>query len=80
MDRQSHEYMIEIDSELPFSIVRYRPVLLDEGEVFSVPLRVSIPKETLNDVTAEISFIVRAIDNSDIFAQESATFIGPAGQ
>jgi cytochrome c oxidase accessory protein FixG len=77
MDRQSHTYNIELDAELSFTIVKYRPVLLEEGELFSVPLRVSIPQEQLNDVKTEITFIVRAVENSEITAQESATFIGP---
>jgi cytochrome c oxidase accessory protein FixG len=77
MDRQSHTYSIELDAALPFSIVKYRPVLLEEGELFSVPLRVSIPQDQLADVKTEITFIVRAIENHEITAQESATFIGP---
>lgn len=77
MDRQSHSYIIELESDLPFSIVKYRPLLLEEGEIFSVPLRISIPKDQLKTVKAEINFIVRASDDSEITDQESVTFIGP---
>lgn len=77
MDRHSHRYNIELASDLPFVIARYRPVLLEEGEVFSVPLRVAIDKDALDVVTSEITFIIRAEDNDEITAQETATFIGP---
>lgn len=77
MDRRSHQYSIELDADLPFKIVKYKPVLLEEGELFSIPLRVAIPKELLTDVKTEITFIVRALEDGDITAQESATFIGP---
>ena len=77
MDRHSHRYNIELLSDLPFVIARYRPVLLEEGEVFSVPLRVAIDKEALDVVTSEITFIIRAEDDEEITAQETATFIGP---
>lgn len=78
MDRQSHQFAIELDSPLPFSIVRYRPVLLEEGEVFSIPLRVAIDKDQLTDVKTNLNFIIRALDNDEVTAQESATFIGPS--
>jgi cytochrome c oxidase accessory protein FixG len=78
MDRQSHQYTIELETPLPFRIVKYRPVLLEEGEIFSVPLRVSIPKAELEHVTSDIVFIVRATDDDVMTARESATFIGPS--
>jgi hypothetical protein len=52
-------------------------VLLEEGEVFSVPLRVVIDKEKLDVVTTEITFVIRAADNVALTAQETAVFIGP---
>lgn len=78
MDRQPHQYSITLGSELPFSIVKYRPVLLEEGEIFSIPLRVSIPMDQLDAITSDILFTIKAIDNHEISAQESATFIGPS--
>ncbi len=77
MDRQSHQFNIEIEGDGPFEIMRYRPVLLDEGEFFSVPLRVAIDKDQLNNVKTNIMFTIRAVDDDTISAQESATFIGP---
>jgi polyferredoxin len=78
MDRQSHEFIVEIDSDQPFSLGKAKKVELDEGEIFSIPVRVSIPQDALNDIANEIKFIVRAIDNESITAEEIATFIGPS--
>ncbi len=78
MDRQSHQYEITVESDLPFKIVKYRPVLLEKGEIFSVPLRVSIPEEALDVVTKEIIITIKSTENELITAQESATFIGPS--
>ncbi|ODS24223.1 cytochrome c oxidase accessory protein CcoG [Candidatus Endobugula sertula] len=78
MDRQSHEYRIKLSSDLPFEIVKHRPILLDEGEIFSIPVRVSIPKDKLNLVKSNITFTVTATDDETMSAQESATFIGPS--
>jgi cytochrome c oxidase accessory protein FixG len=78
MDRQSHQYTIALETPLPFRIVKYRPVLLEEGEIFSVPLRVSIPKAELEHGTSDIVFIVRATEDDAMTAREAATFIGPS--
>jgi cytochrome c oxidase accessory protein FixG len=78
MDRQTHEFIVEIDSDKSFSLYRPRNILLDEGEIFSIPVRVSIPKDQLTDIKSEIRFTVRAIDNDAITAEETATFIGPS--
>ncbi len=77
MDRNSHEFLVNVDGDLPFEIVKYRPVLLEEGEIFSIPLRISIPKEQLTQVKNTIMFTITASDDETISAQESATFIGP---
>ena len=78
MDRQPHEFVVEIDSNQPFKLVKSKKVELDEGEIFSIPVRVSIPQDALSGIANEIKFIVRAIDNDVISAQETATFIGPS--
>lgn len=78
MDRQSHEFIVEVDSDQPFTLGKSKRVELDEGEIFSIPVRVSIPQEALTSIASEIKFIVRATGNDAIFAQEMATFIGPS--
>lgn len=78
MDRQSHEYTVEIDSEQPFTLSKPRRILLDEGEIFSIPVRVSIAKDQLQGIKNEVRFIVRAIGDAAISAEETATFIGPS--
>ena len=78
MDRQAHEFIVEVDSDQPFTLGKSKKVELDEGEIFSIPVRVSIPQDALTSIASEIKFIVRATDNDAISAQEMATFIGPS--
>jgi len=78
MDRVSHTYHVNITSDLPFKIMRYRPVLLEKGEIFSIPIRIGIPEGELNVIKSTLSFTVTASDNADVSATESVTFIGPS--
>jgi cytochrome c oxidase accessory protein FixG len=77
MDRQAREYKVHIESELPFEIKRSRPVFLEEGEIYSVPLRVAIDKEQLKNIKTDIVLTITALDDETISASETASFIGP---
>lgn len=78
MARQEREYTITVEGEAPFTILRNRPVFLEEGEIFSVPLRISAPLDSLKQVKTPLTFTIWAVDDKTITAQETATFIGPS--
>ena len=78
MDRRSHQYDVQIESQLPFKIIKYRPVILDEGEIFSVPIRVGIEKDQLRSIKSSLTFIVTSEEDGSITDKEDATFIGPS--
>ena len=78
MDRSAHEYRISVEGDYPFVIKNYRPFTVDEGEIFTMPLRIAVNKADLNTEKAELRFTVEATGNPDLSAQEVTNFIGPA--
>ena len=78
MDREAHQYKISIDSETPFKILNYLPVLVEEGETFTFPIRVTIDREMLSQVKTPITFYVESESDSNINSIEVTNFIGPA--
>ncbi|MFT5419613.1 MAG: cytochrome c oxidase accessory protein FixG [Candidatus Endobugula sp.] len=77
MQRGEQTYTISLDAGLPFTIVKNRPVLLEEGEIYSVPIRVSIAEDRLTEISTDITFIVTDVNNPAIKTQEKTRFIGP---
>lgn len=82
MDRLAHSYQIEVEglegaAGHEFK-VRYRPVMLEEGEVFTVPIRVSVPKTQLIETKNEINIVVTSKDDSAVSASQITSFIGPS--
>ena len=77
MDRSTHTYDLEVEGDYPFAIEGYRAMPALEGEVLTVPVRVTIPKSELKTRKSEIRFRVRARENPDLVAINTTTFIGP---
>lgn len=78
MDNVAHTYSIELGGEYNFQLKSYRPMLIEAGEVFTLPIRVSIPSKEFDTENAEIFIYVRSTTNEEIAAQETSSFIGPA--
>ncbi len=81
-DQKPHRYRVRIDSESPFEITNYRPIEVMDGETFSLPLRVSIKRDNLFNVSAyagkmDIMVYVESIADESIYAEEETIFIGP---
>ncbi len=77
MDEHPHSYDIRVEGDGSYTLRGYRALKLAAGEVFTLPVRVSIPKDELSSSKSTIHFIVTAQDNPDIHAQEETSFIGP---
>lgn len=78
MDRNPHSYDIAVEGDGDFTIRGYRALQLEEGEVFTLPVRVSVPREDLKATKSTIYIDVMATDDDSIHAREEASFIGPA--
>lgn len=77
MDRGTHVYDVEVEGNYDFKIQGYKAIPALEGEVLTIPVRVSVNKEDLKDKKSEIRFRVRARENPEITATNTTTFIGP---
>ena len=78
MDRHSHTYIVKVEGEHAYRVRGYRPMELEEGEVFTMPLRVSVPKAALTASQNEIFITVQARDDETVSARQKTSFIGPA--
>lgn len=78
MDARPHTYDIKVAGELPFAIGGYRPVEILPGEVFTVPLRISILSSALTSEKTDLRLIVQSREDSAITAEETTVFMGPS--
>ncbi|WP_187408477.1 cytochrome c oxidase accessory protein CcoG [Saccharophagus sp. K07] len=77
MDSHDHVYDIEVEGDYPFELRNYHPKTVEAGEVFTLPVRVSVPRDQLKGEKNKLRFIVRAQDNESIHASETTVFMGP---
>lgn len=77
MDRKTHVYDLLVEGEGNFSIQGYKNYDVLEGEILTMPVRVSINRSELKHQKNTIRFIVKARENSNIIAIHETTFIGP---
>lgn len=77
MDRATHIYDVEVEGDYEFDIQGYKSIPAIEGEVLTIPVRVSVKKSELKSKKSEIRFRVRARENPEITATNTTTFIGP---
>ncbi len=76
-DRKMHRYHVAVEGEYPFKVERYRALAVEEGEVLSVPLRISVPRAEFTREKTQINVSVTAEDDTSIHATEETNFIGP---
>ena len=77
MDQQAHEYTISVGGDYPFKINKVRPAYVEAGEIFSVPLRVSVPRDLMNKEKTSVYFYVQSITDEETKAVEETRFIAP---
>lgn len=77
MDRATHIYDVEVEGDYEFDVQGYKSIPAIEGEVLTIPVRVSVKQSELKSKKSEIRFRVRARENPAITATNTTTFIGP---
>lgn len=78
MDRKAHSYDITLSGDLPYTLTNYRELVIEEGEVFTVPIRVVVPKNAMKSEKHELIVTLMAKDDPSITDSETTVFIGPA--
>lgn len=80
MDRGAHSYNIVVSGDGDYRIKgskALKRIEIEEGEVFTLPVRVAVPKEQLKTSKNTVYFTVTAKDDESVTATEEASFIGP---
>lgn len=78
MDSQAHIYNIDVSGDYPFVIKNYHPMVVEAGEVFTIPLRVGVNKTLLQGEKHKLHLSVTARDDAAIKAEEHTVFMGPS--
>lgn len=77
MDRKTHVYDLVVEGEGPFVIEGYKAYDVKEGEILTMPLRVTIDRKELKKQKNLIRFRVRARDDANLTSTHETTFLGP---
>jgi len=77
MDRKTHVYDLSVEGKGNFTIQGYKNYDVAEGEILTMPIRVSIKRSELKDHKVTVKFVVRARENDKISSTHETTFIGP---
>lgn len=80
MDTKVHIYDFNVVSDLPFDINKYRAVEILPGEVFTVPMRISIAKSALTNEKTPLLLVAKSREDATITAEESTVFMGPSNR
>ncbi|HEY7885065.1 MAG TPA: cytochrome c oxidase accessory protein CcoG, partial [Cellvibrionaceae bacterium] len=77
MDNRTHRYRVSAEGDYPFSVEGYRAMPVAPGDVFSIPVRVSLPREVLDSVETSVTLVLTAEDSAELTTRHSTSFIGP---
>ena len=77
MDRHAHVYEVTLEGNLSYQLKGYRALEIEEGEVFTIPVRVSVSRSELTQVKNPIEIIITARDDASVTARHRSVFIGP---
>ncbi|WP_444931995.1 cytochrome c oxidase accessory protein CcoG [Microbulbifer sp. SSSA002] len=79
MDQAPHEFTIKVEGKpgYDYSVRKPKTIYLVPGEMFSVPIRVGVPRDQLKDTKHDIEIVVQAVDNPELTDRRRAVFIGP---
>lgn len=78
MSQEAHEYDIQVSGDYPFRLHHYMEVELEAGEVFTIPLRVSVERAQLDVEKTDLTFKITSKTDPLLTATEESPFIGPA--
>ncbi|MEH6529522.1 MAG: cytochrome c oxidase accessory protein CcoG [Porticoccus sp.] len=77
MDTTDHNYSIRIEGDYPFSYSGAEQVVVDEGEVMTMPVSVALDPGLMKSPNIDVTFIVESLDDPTINTIEENRFIGP---
>ncbi|GAB1256816.1 cytochrome c oxidase accessory protein CcoG [Aurantivibrio plasticivorans] len=76
-DRDPHYYNVSVRGIEDAKLLGNTRIYLEEGEILTVPVRLSIPKSALSASNIGVEFYVQAEDNAEMEASHIARFLSP---
>ncbi len=76
-DRNGHKYELKVEGVTDYKLRGAKNIYLEEGEVLTLPIRLSIAKDDLKSSNTPVTFIIQALDNPEMNAAQEARFISP---
>jgi cytochrome c oxidase accessory protein FixG len=77
MDNKPHRYDITLSGDFDFKLQGYRPMVIEPGELLTIPVRAVLKREALTQIKSSIEFTVTAKDNPALTTTNDSSFIGP---
>ncbi|WP_434219173.1 cytochrome c oxidase accessory protein CcoG [Biformimicrobium ophioploci] len=79
MDQAAHKFNIRVEGRegYQYSIRKPKVIFVEEGELYAVPIRVSVPKSQIETPKHKITIIVEALDNPELRDEHVTVFIAP---
>lgn len=78
LDPADQVYNVTVKGDHTYSLGGYRPALIEQGELLSFPVRVSVPREELTSSQNTVIFYIEAQDNPELNVTVESSFIGPS--
>lgn len=77
-DQEDHSYRISIDSDLPLNFIGQSEVMIPEGEIAEILVRLTLSPDELPSVSFPVDFVVISEDEDSISARHESRFLAPA--
>ncbi|WP_296260992.1 MULTISPECIES: cytochrome c oxidase accessory protein CcoG [unclassified Pseudomonas] len=76
-DQVEHTYVLDATGLPDLKLQGLREIKVPAGDIFTMPLGLSVAPQALPSATNEVRFILRDVQNGDIQVQAKSRFIGP---
>lgn len=77
-DQRTHNYALGVGGIEGLELVGKREVTLEEGEIRTIPVELSLDGDKLPATTNEIFFTIQSVDDPGIHKEAKSRFIGPS--
>lgn len=77
MGRGSDSFRITVEGDGRYWLKGLDRITLEEGEIFTLPVRVRVAQQELPQSHNQIHFVVQSETRADVRARQKASFIGP---
>lgn len=77
MGQDTNEYQISLQGNVSYTLKGMTRVTLEKGEVFTLPIRVKLPREDVEQAKDNIAIVVSSLADPNIRAHQTTSFIAP---